>query len=60
MIVVVMLYLSMVLIGRRHWFTRPATGWRWPATSSSATLALVVIAVGLIVVFAAPRPARAT
>lgn len=50
MIVVVMLYLSMVLIGRRHWYSG---GKRWALAShfTIRTLALGVMAIGAVVVF---------
>jgi ABC-2 type transport system permease protein len=49
-ILLVMLYVSMVLIGRRHWFTG---GRRWLQACHYAlrTLCLVVIALGAVVVF---------
>jgi ABC-2 type transport system permease protein len=46
MIAVVMLYVSMVLIGRRHWGGRDADERMW-AHYTARTLALVVFAVGL-------------
>ncbi|MEN6450610.1 MAG: Gldg family protein [Thermoguttaceae bacterium] len=50
MIVVVMLYLSMILIGRRHWYSGVR---RWSLTGHYATrtLALGVVAVGAVLVF---------
>lgn len=50
MIVAVMLYVSMVLIGRRHWFTGRG---RWTLVGHYLvrTLALGVIALGLVAVF---------
>ena len=50
MIVVVMLYLSMVLIGRRHWFSG-ARRWALAGHYAVRTLALAVVAVGAVVVF---------
>ena len=49
-ILVVMLYVSMVLIGRRHWFTGQR---RWMQAGHYAlrTLALAVVALGAVVVF---------
>ena len=55
-ILAVMLYASMALIGRRHWFSGP---WRWLQVGHFLVrgLALVVIAVCAVVVLRAPRPA---
>ncbi len=50
MIVVVMLYLSMVLIGRRHWFSG-LHRWALAGHYLVRTLALVVVAVGAVVLF---------
>jgi ABC-2 type transport system permease protein len=49
-ILLVMLYVSMVLIGRRHWFTGRG---RWTQAGHYAmrTLALLVIALGAVTVF---------
>ncbi len=50
MIVVVMLYLSMVLIGRRHWYSG-ARRWALAGHYTARTLALGIIAVGTVLVF---------
>ncbi|MBU4272096.1 MAG: Gldg family protein [Planctomycetes bacterium] len=50
MIVSVMLYLSMVLIGRRHWFSG-LRRWAQAGHYLVRTLALVVVAVGAVVLF---------
>jgi len=50
LIVVVMLYLSMVLIGRRHWLTGKQRA-EMSAHYLVRTLALVLIAVGLVAIF---------
>ncbi len=47
-ILAVMLYVSMVLIGQRHWFTGPRR-WLLAAHYAARTLALVVIAAGAVV-----------
>ncbi len=47
MIAAVMLYLSMVLIGRRHWVRGQGLDRAWPGTTLVRVLALVVIAVGV-------------
>jgi len=50
MILVVMLYVSMVLIGRRHWFTG---SWRWLQVChyTIRALALLAVAVGVVAFF---------
>jgi ABC-2 type transport system permease protein len=48
-ILVVMLYVSMVLIGRRHWFSGQAR-WTMAGHYVMRTLALTVIALGVVVV----------
>ncbi|MCE5269248.1 MAG: Gldg family protein [Planctomycetaceae bacterium] len=50
MIVVVMLYLSMILIGRRHWYSG-ARRWALAGHYTTRTLALGLIAIGSVVVF---------
>jgi ABC-2 type transport system permease protein len=49
-ILLVMLYVSMVLIGRRHWFTG-SSRWTRACHYAMRTLALVVIALGAVTVF---------
>lgn len=50
MIVAVMLYVSMVLIGRRHWFTGQ-NRWLQAAHYAVRTVALVVIAIAVVALF---------
>ena len=50
MILVVMLYVSMVLIGRRHWFTGQRR-WTLAGHYLARAMALAVIAVGVVVLF---------
>ncbi len=50
MILVVMLYVSMVLIGRRHWFTGQRR-WTLAGHYLARAMALAVIAVGIVVLF---------
>jgi ABC-2 type transport system permease protein len=47
-ILLVMLYVSMVLIGRRHWFAGPGR-WAQAAHYALRALALVVIALGIVI-----------
>jgi ABC-2 type transport system permease protein len=47
---IVMLYISMILIGRRHWFTGEAR-WQHALHYAVRSLALVVIAFGVVVMF---------
>ncbi len=49
-VLLVMLYVSMVLIGRRHWFSG-RNRWMQAAHYALRTLALVVIALGAVTVF---------
>ena len=49
-ILLVMLYVSMVLIGRRHWFTGRSR-WTQACHYAMRTLALLVIALGAVTVF---------
>jgi ABC-2 type transport system permease protein len=49
-ILLVMLYVSMVLIGRRHWFSGQKR-WTQAVHYATRTLALVVIALGAVTVF---------